>query len=302
MKDLQMTRRQLGLAASGLAASILIGTRTAGAEGEVAFSAGSDKPNFKAPPQTCDCHFHIYNSKFPAAANASLVPPDASVADYLRLRQRLGFERSVIVQPSTYGTDNSCLLSAMAEFGGNVRGIAVVDTSVTDQELRRLDQLGVRGIRFNLGRAGATTIDMVAPLSERVAAFGWHIQLHMKGDDIASNAGLLAGLPTVIVFDHLGRIPQPAGIDHPGFKVVRDLIASGKAYTKISSPYPGHHKRAALLRRCRPSRQGISPGGSRARALGIRLASPLAGQARNSERCSTDGSRHGMGRGRSDNP
>jgi predicted TIM-barrel fold metal-dependent hydrolase len=232
-----MTRRQFALFASGFASSMLCGGTGQSRAEEVPFSAGTEKPAFKVPPDACDSHFHIYDSRFPAAPNASLIPPDASVADYLRLRERLGFERSVIVQPSTYGTDNSCLLEALQELGTNVRGIAVVDTSVSDNELKRLDGLGVRGIRFNLGRAGATTVDMIAPLSKRIAPLGWHVQVHMKGDDIAKNADLLGNLPVTVVFDHLGRLPQPDASAHPAFKVVQDLLSRGKAYTKISSLY-----------------------------------------------------------------
>lgn len=237
MSSVDLTRRQVvqGTALAAVAGFVLSPT-VVDAQG-VPFSAGTAGPKFKAPPKTCDAHFHIYNSKFPAAANASLIPPDASVGDYRRLKERLGFERSVIVQPSTYGTDNSCLLEALAELGDAARGIAVVDTSVTDAELKRLDASGIRGIRFNLGRAGATTVDMIEPLSKRVADLGWHIQVHMKGDDIAKHAALFQGLPVTIVFDHLGRIPQPDGTAHPAFKVVADLLEKGKAYTKLSSIY-----------------------------------------------------------------
>ncbi|MBP2236534.1 putative TIM-barrel fold metal-dependent hydrolase [Sinorhizobium kostiense] len=235
MSSADLTRRQM-LQGMAVAAAAVLSPANAFAQ-EVPFSAGSAHPKFKAPPKTCDAHFHIYNSKFPAAANASLVPQDASVSDYHRLKERLGFERSVIVQPSTYGTDNSCLLEALAELGDAARGIAVVDTSVTDGELKRLDAAGVRGIRFNLARAGATTVDMIEPLAKRVADLGWHIQVHIKGDSIAEHAGLFQNLPVITVFDHLGRIPQPAGKEHPAFKVVADLLEKGKAYTKLSSIY-----------------------------------------------------------------
>jgi predicted TIM-barrel fold metal-dependent hydrolase len=203
----------------------------------VPYSAGDNKPAFKAPADTCDAHFHVYDSRFPAAPNASLVPQDALVSDYEKLRNRLGFQRSVVVQPSTYGTDNACLLEALRVLGERARGIAVVDTSVSDQELKDLNQAGIRGIRFNLGRAGATTVEMIEPLSKRVAEFGWHIQVHMSGNDIAKNADLLGRLPVTVVFDHLGRIPQPDGIRHPAFAVVNALLEQGKAYTKLSSIY-----------------------------------------------------------------
>ena len=90
--------------------------------------------------------------------------------------ERIGTARIVVVAPSTYGTDNSCTLDAMAQFGPAARGVAVVDTSVTDAELKRLNDLGVRGIRFNLVQSGTTTIDMLEPLSRRVNDFGWHVR------------------------------------------------------------------------------------------------------------------------------
>lgn len=232
----EFTRRGfIALTATGLALST--SALTASAEEQVPFSTGAARPKFKAPSLTCDAHFHIYDGKYPAAANASLVPPDASLDNYAKLRTRLGFERSVIVQPSTYGTDNSCMIQALSNLGKAARGIAVVETAVTDEELKRLDAAGVRGIRFNLGRAGATTVDMIEPLSKRVADLGWHIQVHMKGDDIADQTALFNRLPVIIVFDHLGRIPQPAGKDHPAFKVIADLLQQDKAYTKLSSIY-----------------------------------------------------------------
>src|SRR3984957_18699245 len=137
------------------------------------WSAGTESPKLKAPPNACDCHMHIYDSRFPVAPTAKLRPGNATVDDYRRLQKRLGTTRNVVVTPSTYGTDNSCTLDAMAKLSLSARCVAVVDTSVTDSELKRLNDLGVRGIRFNLVQSGATTIDMLEPLSRRVDHFGW---------------------------------------------------------------------------------------------------------------------------------
>ena len=101
-----------------------------------------DPPKLKAPPGTCDTHMHIYESGFPTAPSATFTPPDAPVADYLKVRARLGITRTVVVQPSTYGTDNRCTLAAIAALGDSARGIAVVDQSVTDAELERLVEIG----------------------------------------------------------------------------------------------------------------------------------------------------------------
>ena len=160
-----------------------------GAETAVKFSSGTEPPHTLAPDGATDCHHHVYDSRFPPDPRAALRPPDASTEDYRALQRRLGLSRSVLVQPSTYGTDNPLHLQAMQELGPQrTRMVAVVDTSVTDDELRRLHGLGVRGIRFNLVQTGATTPDMLEPLSRRVHALGWHCQVHMLGDQIADES------------------------------------------------------------------------------------------------------------------
>ncbi len=201
------------------------------------WSAGTEPPKLKAPPNACDCHMHIYDSRFPVAPNAKLRPPNATVDDYRLLQKRIGTTRNVVVTPSTYGTDNSCSLDAIAKLGATARGVAVVDMSVTDAELRRLDGLGFRGIRFNLVIPGATTIDMLEPLSKRVNDLGWHVQIQMFGDQIVEAAELLQRLPSPIVFDHMGRIPEPAGVAHPALAFVLKLVDRGRTWVKLSSAY-----------------------------------------------------------------
>jgi D-galactarolactone isomerase len=210
---------------------------TAQAQQAVPWSAGTEAPKLKAPPNACDCHMHIYDSRFPVAPNAKLRPPDATVDAYRLFQKRIGTTRNVVVTPSTYGTDNSCTLDAIAKLGATARGVAVVDTSVTDAELKRLNDQGVRGIRFNLVQSGATTIDMLEPLSKRVNDLGWHVQIHMLGDHIVENAELLQGLPSPIVFDHLAHVPQPAGVDHPAFALVLKLLDKGRTWVKLSGAY-----------------------------------------------------------------
>ena len=69
--------------------------------------------------------------------------------------------------------------------------------------------LGVRGIRFNLAQAGATTLEMLEPLSKRVDALGWHCQINMPGDKIVAAADTFLRVPGKLVFDHLAHCPQP---------------------------------------------------------------------------------------------
>ena len=220
-----------------LAAGGAVPLREARAQHQVRYSSGTAAATLKAPANACDCHMHIYDSRFPVAANATLRPPDALVEDYRMLQQRTGTTRNVVVTPSTYGTDNSCTLDAMAKIGATARGVAVVDTSVSDDELKRLAGLGIRGIRFNLVQSGATTVDMLEPLAKRVNELGWHVQIHMLGDQIVQIADLLQRLPSPIVFDHMGRIPKDVGVEHPAFRVIVGLAEKGRAWVKLSGAY-----------------------------------------------------------------
>lgn len=204
---------------------------------QVPWSSGTESPKLKAPANACDCHMHIYDAKYPTDPKATLKPADALVADYKLLQKRIGTSRNVVVTPSTYGTDNRVTLDAIAQIGPTARGVAVVDATVTDAELKRLNGLGIRGIRFNLVQAGATTAEMIEPLSRRVNDLGWHIQIHMKGEQIAAIEDLLLRVPSPIVFDHLGRLAQPNALDNPGFKTISKLIDKGRTWVKLSGAY-----------------------------------------------------------------
>jgi len=231
--------RRTFLQGMGVAAFAAAGlsVRDANAQ-QVPWSSGTEPAKLKVPSGACDCHHHIYDSRFPVAPTATLKPGNATAADYRLLQKRIGTTRSVVVQPSTYGTDNSCTLDGMAQLDkANVRGVAVVDTGVTDAELKRLHGLGIRGIRFNLVQAGATTVDMLEPLSKRVNDLGWHVQIHQTGDGIVKMEDALQKVASPIVFDHMGRIPKDVGTSHPAYAVISKLIDKGKTWVKISGAY-----------------------------------------------------------------
>jgi D-galactarolactone isomerase len=194
-------------------------------------------PKLKAPAGTCDTHMHIYDARYPTAPTATFTPPDALVADYLKVRARLGITRTVVVQPSTYGKDNSCTLAAIAALGNSARGIAVVDQTVTDAELDRLTKAGIRGIRFHMLPGGALPWDILETMAARVGNFGWHVQLQLDGRTLPDREPLLKKLPGTLVVDHVGKFLEPVTIDHPGFKVLLRLLDNGRTWVKLSAPY-----------------------------------------------------------------
>lgn len=225
----------------GLSAVAGVGMLAAGAQPaaaqEVKYSSGTEKPTIKVPANACDCHHHIYGSQYKVDPKSTLRPGDATVDDCRALQKRIGTTRNVIVQPSTYGTMNEPTLDALVAFGPTARAVVVVDTTVTDTELKRMHGLGARGVRFNLAQAGATTPEMLQPLGKRINELGWHIQINATAEKIMEIMPILETLPCPIVFDHLAHIPEPAGINDPLFGKVRGLIDKGKTWVKLSGAY-----------------------------------------------------------------
>jgi D-galactarolactone isomerase len=207
---------------------------------QVPNSSGTEPAKLKAPPGACDCHHHIYDAvRFPAPTNGGRLIPDARLEEFRLLQRRLGTTRNIVVTPSAYVTDNRVTLDAIAKLGANARGVAVINPSVTDAELKTLAGGGICGIRFSITdtSTAATSVDMIEPLSKRVHALGWHIQINMGPDQIVANEGLWNRLPTSIVFDHMGHVPQPAGLSHPVYGVIRRLVDKRRTWVKLSVTY-----------------------------------------------------------------
>jgi predicted TIM-barrel fold metal-dependent hydrolase len=211
-------------------------TRPAAAQYTVRYSSGTEAPKTRAPANATDCHFHIYDNRFPPAPGG-LPAPNALPDDYRALKARIGTTRGVVIQPSLFGVDNRPTLEGMKALGPNFRAVAVVNTSVTDEELRKMHDLGVRGIRFNLVQVGATSLDMLLPLSQRVDAMGWHCQVHMAGDKIVAAGDTLLKVRGRLVFDHLAHCPEPAGVDSETFKFMQRLMDQGNTWVKLSGLY-----------------------------------------------------------------
>ncbi|KPK38047.1 MAG: amidohydrolase [Gammaproteobacteria bacterium SG8_47] len=189
------------------------------------------------PPGSCDTHVHFYHSGFPIAPSAVLTPDDATVADYRLLQERVGLERVVVVQPTTYGFDNSCQLQAMAQLGPRARGVMVVDSNVSEQQLARLHGLGVRGIRFHMLPGGALGWEKLEPLARRVSDFDWHIQLQLNGRELNARLARLQRLPVPLVVDHVGRFMPPVQPDDEPFAALLTLLDTGRCWVKLSAPY-----------------------------------------------------------------
>ena len=199
--------------------------------------------NFDVPKGACDCHVHIFGDpqQFPFAPSRSYTPEPASVNELLSLHRALHLERTVVIQPSVYGTDNSCMLAAIKQLGRSARGIAVIDELTPQKALDDMDHAGIRGVRINLGTTGQNDPALARTRLRSAIAMikgrNWHIQIYTNPQVISSLSEEIGAAPVPIVFDHFGGAQAALGVDQPGFSQLVELVRSGKCYVKISGAY-----------------------------------------------------------------
>ncbi|MBV9827636.1 MAG: amidohydrolase family protein [Alphaproteobacteria bacterium] len=200
--------------------------------------------SFAMPNGACDCHVHVFGSapEFPYVEKRGYTPPPASADALLALQEALHLSRVVIVQPSVYGSDNSCTLDGMRRLGDRARGVAVIDDKTSDKALDEMHEAGIRGVRVNLETSGQADPEVarrnLLEATKRVAPRGWHVQVYARLSVIASlRQAIEEGLPVPVVFDHFGGARAADGIDQPGFADLLALVSAGHAYVKVSGHY-----------------------------------------------------------------
>jgi predicted TIM-barrel fold metal-dependent hydrolase len=196
--------------------------------------------SFDVPAGACDCHVHVFGDpkKYRFFAGRTYTPETASVEELRQLLSALRLERVVIVQPSVYGTDNSCTLDGMRALGGRARGVAVIDDKTTDADLDVMGKAGIRGIRLNLATAGISDPAVARQRFDNAVARaqkrGWHIQFNTQLPVIDALSPQFLASPVPLVIDHFGGAVAARGLGQPGFGALVNLVKAGKAYVKIS--------------------------------------------------------------------
>ena len=197
-------------------------------------------PRITVPPLATDTHFHILGpaTKYPYVEDREYTPPDALPEHYRHLFHTLGVGRAVLVQPSVYGSDNRCMLESASLLGVATRNIAVVSNDASEQELEDLHDAGTRGVRFILAHKGGVPVSQLEQLSERIKAFGWHVQFLLRPAALIDLESRLKSLPTDFVIDHLGLIrPSEGGVLQPAFKALLRLVQTGRCWVKFTGGY-----------------------------------------------------------------
>jgi len=198
------------------------------------------KPRCAVPPGMTDTHFHILGPAaiYPYIEDREYTPPDATPETYRHLRETLGIQRAVLVQPSVYGYDNRCMCESAKQLGIPARMVVVVPLSISDIELRGLHDAGARAVRFILAHRGGLPVHNMSAFSARVKDMGWHLQFLLRPSDLIALESSLMALPTDYVIDHIGLIrPSEGGTQQRAFQALLRLFRAGRCWIKLSGVY-----------------------------------------------------------------
>ena len=192
--------------------------------------------------------------KYPLSSTAQYKPPAHNIADYMQaIGASLGIKNAVLVQPSIYGTDNSCLLDALQELTQkHGRGVVEIDpATVSKDQLNNWHELGVRGVRLNLKSVGKVLSAQELQLelwryADIIRPLNWVLQVYLPMNMAPHLESVVPALGVKFCIDHFGSPELPASSSPtnpldpnslPGFGSLLNLLKSGTTWVKISAPY-----------------------------------------------------------------
>jgi predicted TIM-barrel fold metal-dependent hydrolase len=195
-------------------------------------------PALEIPTGSCDSHCHIFGpfDRYPLPDERSFTPPVAPETALRDWHRRFGFARSVIVQSQGHGYDHRPLLDALRTGDGRYKGVALVRPSDSDEVIASYDEAGVCGARFHFlaHLGGRPDLETIRHVAARVRPFGWHLAIHVAGDNIVEYAAFIESLDAPVVIDHMARPDVATGPDGAAISTLRRLMDTGRVWVKLS--------------------------------------------------------------------
>jgi predicted TIM-barrel fold metal-dependent hydrolase len=167
-----------------------------------------------------DAHLHIIDSRFPLVPNNGYLPDEFTCKEYQERMRKYTLSGGAIVSGSFQTFDQSYLVDALNTLGPSFVGVTQLPASVSDEEILKLNKIGVRAVRFNLKRGGSEAVSQLDRMAKRVYELsGWHVELYVDSKELDGLFNTLATLPAVSI-DHLG-------LSKEGFGTLLKLVERG---------------------------------------------------------------------------
>ena len=203
--------------------------------------ADPSAPTFEVPAGAVDAHCHVFGPGrvFPFAPERKYTPCDASREQLFALRDFLGLEKNVVVQATCHGADNSALLDVLEHSDGRARGVVTVHPDVSRGELLRMDELGVRGVRFNYVKrlVDPKPDQYYREIVDKIRPLGWHVVLYFEPADLREKWDFFRSLNIPIAIDHMGRADVSKPLHNADFELLLGFMRhTADAWCKVSCP------------------------------------------------------------------
>ncbi|MEP7031325.1 MAG: amidohydrolase family protein [Pseudolabrys sp.] len=197
-----------------------------------------------------DCHTHVFDpARFPYGKTIEYHPTGQEIGTAKQLHQVMktyGVTHSLLVQPNSgYGSDNNCMLDAIAHGGDRFKGVAIIDFNSDMASLRQLKDQGIVGAAFNPTFHGIDYYKVAEPLIRKLAELDMFMQIQSQHDQLELFVPWIEKIPVRVLIDHCGRPTPEAGLDQPGFVALLRLAKTKRVNVKLSGyskfsnmPYP----------------------------------------------------------------
>ena len=154
-----------------------------------------------------DSHFHIIDPQFKLIENNGFVPDYYTTEDYTQELEELGLvaDGGAVLAGSFQGYEQDYFHDALQQLSNQFVGITQLPLDTRDNELKRLNDIGIRGIRFNLYRGLNHTLQEIKEMSLRCFnLYGWKTEFYVDLARLSAELkALILELPAASI-DHLG--------------------------------------------------------------------------------------------------
>lgn len=158
-----------------------------------------------------DSHFHIINKKYPIVENQGYLPEEFRVEDYIRMVENSGLEicGGAVVSGSYHAFDQTYFAEAIEKlqehFNTPFVGVTQLPLDTPNEELHRLNKIGIRAVRFNLFRGFSADYRDLIDFSHRIYnEVNWKTEFYLDASQLSEE-----------LFDTILKLPKTS-IDHLG--------------------------------------------------------------------------------------